>query len=533
MPSRLLHVAGWAPAVACLASVYVLARRLPDIVGQLTWNPDYVSQIALAESAARSGLPHRAVIVQIGYFWVDLATAWIPFHNVLWDYWPAALAAASLGLLAWTSWRVAGRMAAVTTVALGLGASPLVLATELAQAYHGSTWFGMALLAAYSCWLVTGPHSLRRLVLVSLVTGLLVGFATASDPLLGPAGDAPFGVAMIVVWRARSGELPARHLAAAAGMVGVALLMAGTTVLAGRLLGFTSTFPRGLTHLVTAQHFAGNLHQLVSGIFEVAGMPHEGSDLGLALGLILVAGLLVPPAWLIVAVRRREPPSLLGLLAFWSASAVFVALAFLLSDIPADFLNTSSRYLVSMYFVVVATVPVWAARRPGRTALVAAPAVALILAGAAAVERDAGAGAFRPSYSFALGAPIAFLEQHGLVRGYAAYEDASPMTIKTGLRLEVRPLTEFFVAPGDGCGPPPLGTICPYAYNSASDWYAGRAGPTFILVDPAVTRLGRPPPPGLDEIIAIYEVDRFTIYVYGDDVASHMRLPQRFTRALF
>jgi hypothetical protein len=151
-----------------------------------------------------------------------------------------------------------------------------------------------------------------------------------------------------------------------------------------------------------------------------------------------------------------------------------------------------------------------------------------ILANATAVEQGAGSGAFGPFFSTQLGDPIAFLEQHGLTRGYAAYDEASPISWKTDFALNVYPVTEVMLTPDETCGQ----AICPFAYNAVSDWYSGQGGPTFILIDPAMYRLSQPPAPSLDGVTAVYHVGRFTIYVYDDDVATHMGIPRKFTRPL-
>lgn len=528
---RLLGAARWAPVAAALVYLYVLMRRLPDIAGQLTWNADYVSQMAIAEWVGAHGLPHRAVVIQLGYFWFDLATRPLPFHIQVWEYAPSAMAALTVAAIGWNAWRLAGPFAAALAGALSLGASPLVLSTEVAQAYHGSTWLGTALLAAYASWLLTSKASRPVVIAASIATGAAIGFATASDPLLGPAGDAPLAAALVLAWRARPDQVGRPHLAAGAVLALTALLTAGVTVLAGRVAGFTSSFPRGLTHFVTPQHFAGNVRQLAGGLFEVAGR-ENGSAVGMLLGVLLIAGVLVPFVYLARGVRGTAPAPMLAATAFWSASALFVAGAFLFSDIPADFVETSSRYLVPMFFVAAASVPLWAGDRTWRGLVVAAPAVLLILANAGSVEHDASSGAFKPNFSTGLDAPIAFLESHGLQHGYAAYDEASPISLQSGFALHVYPVTEFFVTPGDTCGPPPRGAICPYAYNSASDWYAGEPGPSFVIVDPEMVRLSHPPLTSLDDVIATYTVGRFTILVYGDDVAAHMGTPVRFTRPL-
>jgi hypothetical protein len=531
--SRVLALVRWLPPLSALVYAGVLVRRLPGIVDQLTWNADYVSVMNLADFIANHGKAGRAIVIQSGYYWFDLATSSLPYRQQLWEFAPFAMALITLALMAWVANRLAGRFAALLTASLGLAASPLVLATQAAQSYHGTTWFGTALLAAYLCWHLTARHGKATNLAAAATVAVVVGLATASDPLLIPTGDAPFVAAVLLGRVARGKEAGATTLftplitAAGAGVI------AGGLLLAGRLMGYAGSYPRGLTHLVPPEHLEGNVGQLVGGIFEVAGMPHQGSAVGILLGLVLLAGLLIMLIWLARSVQGSMPAPMLAVLSFWCGCVVFVAAAFLFSDVPADFLQNSSRYLVPMFYAVAATAPLWAAADVRRAALVAVPAAFFIVANAAGVEQSAATGGFEPAFSPGLEAPIAFLEQHGLTHGYAAYDEASPLSFKTDFKLRVYPVTEVLVSPDDGCGQPSTQTFCPFAYDSLSDWYRGGSGPTFVLVDPEMYRLSRPPPPDVDTVIAVYRVDRFVIYVYADDVATHLALPKRFTRALF
>jgi hypothetical protein len=529
LTARAVALLRWLPPAAALVYAFELARRLPDIVDQLTWNADYVSVMALAQSIGSGGKTGRAIIVQIGYFWLDLAALPLPFRRLVWLYAPYAMALLALLLLTWVAGRLGGRFAALLTAALALAASPLVLSTQAAESYHGTTWFGTALLAAYLCWLLTSRPGRISALVVALVVAALVGFATASDPLLGPTGDAPFAAALLVVWLARRKNVEKRALVTGLGALAGAGLVAVGIVLTDRVMGYTSTFPSGLTHFVPRERLALHMQQLASGLFEVAGMPHGGSALGIVLGLLLVAGVVLPIIWLVRSVRSPMGAPMLAVIAFWSGSAVFLAAAFVFSDVPSAFLENSARYLVSMFYVAVATVPLWAALDPRRLAALAVPASVFILGNAAAVEHDASTGAFENSFSVQLPGIISFLEQQGLTHGYAAYDEASPMTLKSDFELQVRPVTEQFLADDERCAQP----ICPYAYNSVSDWYGGRGGPTFILVDPEMVRLGQPPPDTLDPPAKVLHVGRFAIYVYADDVAAHMGIPRKFTRPLF
>ncbi len=519
----------WAPAAAALVYAVVLVRRLPEIVDQLTWNADYVSAMTLAQTIGSNGKTGHAIIVQVGYFWFNLAVLPLPFHKLVWLYAPYAMALVALLLLAWVAGRLCGRFAALLTAALGLAASPLVLSTQAADAYHGTTWFGTALLAAFLCWLLTGRHGRTATVGVSLVVAPMVGFTTASDPLLGPTGDAPFATALLLVWLVRRRDVDRRALLTGLGVLVAGGFVAVGIVLTDRVLGYTSSFPRGLTHFVSPQNLSLHIRQLAGGMFEVAGMPPGGSAPGVVLGLLLIVGVVLPLIWLVVSVRGSMRAPLVAVIAYWSASLVFLAAAFVLSDVPSDFLENSARYLVSMFFVAVGTVPLWAAQDPRRLAAIAVPASVFILGNASSVEQDASTSSFENSFSVQLPAVISFLETQGLARGYATYDEASPMTLKSDFHLLVRPVTDQFASNDERCAQ----SICPYAYNSVSDWYRSGAGPTFILVDPGMVRLEQPPPDTLDPTVSVLHVGRFAIYVYADDVAPHMGIPAKFTRRLF
>ncbi|TMF03906.1 MAG: hypothetical protein E6I42_06910, partial [Chloroflexi bacterium] len=161
------------PPAAALIYALVMLRRLPEIVDQLTWNADYVSVMVMAQSVGTSGKSGRAVIIQIGWYWFDLATEHLPFHRQVWEYAPFVLAMAALALIVWTAWRVAGRFAALLAASIGIAAAPIALATQVAQSFHGTTWFGCALLAAHLCALLSSKMSRRTLIAMSVLVALL------------------------------------------------------------------------------------------------------------------------------------------------------------------------------------------------------------------------------------------------------------------------------------------------------------------------------------------------------------------------
>src|SRR5258708_26264767 len=241
----------------------------------------------------------------------------------------------ALALLGWVASRLGGRFAALLTAALGLAASPLVLSTQAADSYHGTTWFGAALLAAFLCWLLTSRPGRNATLAVTLVVALLVGFATASDPLLAPTGDAPFAAALLLAWLVRRQEVEKRALVTGVGGLVGAGFVSAAIVLTDRLLGYTSSFPRGLTRFVPPERVSLHIQQLAGGIFEVAGMPRGGSPLGVVLGFLLIGRAVLPLVWVVVSVpgSMRAPP--LAVATYSSRSVGFPAPAFLFRPVPS------------------------------------------------------------------------------------------------------------------------------------------------------------------------------------------------------
>src|SRR5581483_1596908 len=73
---------------------------------------------------------------------------------------------------------------------------PAVLETYLAQSFHGTTWFGMSLIAVLLSRDRTKPWTLA----LSATFAIALGFAAASDLLLFFVGIAPLFVVGIYLW---------------------------------------------------------------------------------------------------------------------------------------------------------------------------------------------------------------------------------------------------------------------------------------------------------------------------------------------
>src|SRR5260370_17402220 len=68
----------WLPAAAALIYAFVLVRRLPEIVDQLTRNADYVPVMSLAQSIGPERNPRHPIIVHFSYFSLTLAPLPVP-----------------------------------------------------------------------------------------------------------------------------------------------------------------------------------------------------------------------------------------------------------------------------------------------------------------------------------------------------------------------------------------------------------------------------------------------------------------------
>ncbi|HLQ60711.1 MAG TPA: hypothetical protein VK131_02505, partial [Candidatus Acidoferrales bacterium] len=241
----------------------MLAASLPRVISGLDWNADFVSQMVIAESLGPNG-GGRAIVVQIGWMWFDLLTRSLPFHRWIWEHAPYLLALGGLALLAATSYRLAGTWAAAVTAALGLSASPLVLATQAAQAFHGTTWFGGALLAWYLQRLLRVPRP-AEWAAVGVVTGALV----ATDPMLLAVGVVPFLGAALLAARLQGRGGPAL---AALGACTLSVITAAGLVIAFRAGSFTGSLPAGLAQAAASGRLGYHLQVLGGGLLEVFGL---------------------------------------------------------------------------------------------------------------------------------------------------------------------------------------------------------------------------------------------------------------------
>jgi hypothetical protein len=522
----------YAPGVAVVFSIAILATHLGPISSQLGWNGDVASRYMLGATLTHNAPGGRVFTTEVGYTWLNAATKGLPGHRTIWELYPFAIMVAALALLTWTLWRLAGRTAAALGAALAATATPAVLLSEAAQAFHGIAYAAMIALDALLVAVALSKQSRATLVGAGAVA-LIVGAAAATDPLLVVIGIIPAGVGAVVVLLRHRGWAPVRKVAD----TGVFLAVGSAVVtVAGLLLlhhfGFADLIPGGTTHarFATISGLKDHANLAAIGLLDLtAGLPYDSSSIvpwraaiG-ALMLVAFAAASIAAVWRVL--RNGDSPARTVHVTFWASSAVLLFAAFVVSDVvsgtvylePTGRLLASVRYLVPLFFVGVALVPLWADRGGVRVALATVGMAIFALWSGIAVVQATDAHAFEPHAALRIPTLIAALESHGLTRGYTSYWDASPITWNTDDRIEAFPAAED--AP---CGSSSTdGAVCGYSLNSESGWYRPSASPTFIVVDPEHDYMSTAPSQTIFGTPRdVFTVSDFQVFVYDFDVAT-------------
>ncbi len=510
--------------VALVAYLGVLAAELPRLTEQLRANSDVASVLLVGNSIARGTAGRPIEAGQPAYAWLVAALEWVGHQGAVWSVVPLLVAWLGVAGVVLALARVSGRWSAGLGLALGAGAAPAVLITEVAPAFHGMAWAAAGLLGWYAVAAVDRPMRGRALML-SAVAGALAGAVAASDALAVVAGLLPFAAVTLLVW------LRARRVARIAGPV-VLLGAAALSFIAVHaymvVAGYSSGLGGGRTRGLAIGAIAGNARVVGRGLLDMAdGLPMEPGAPLAALPMALAVGLIAVAVAGVVVVTRRHavtPANGGGLrgqvhVTYWVVSAVLLLAALVVSNVvmpggdapPADRLVSSQRYLTGIFLATVALLPLWARARHGRmaatfvvTLVVAASAVRLV---AAASNDD-----FQPAASRAIPMLAQALHTHGLSHGYASYWDADVLRLSSGGALDVAPAAE-----GTQCG---AGTaaFCRELLNGLGGWFVDRPGRSFVVVDPGDSFIPKPPPASLGVPVQIFSADRFTVYVYADDV---------------
>ncbi len=512
--------------VALVAYLGVLGAELARLTEQLRENSDVASVLLVGNSLAAGTAGRPIEAGQPAYAWLVAALSGVGHANAVWSVLPLLIAWIGLAAVVVAVARVSGRWSAGLALALGVGAAPSVLLTEVAPAFHGMAWAAVGLLGWYTV-AIAGRRSVSgRVLLLSGGAGLLAGVVAASDALVIVAGLIPLAAVATLLY-VRTGQ---RGVPVAAGaLVGGAILSFTTVHLAMAATGYSSGLGGGSTRGIGIQALAANARVVGRGLLDMAnGLPMEAGAGVLSPALVLAVVLIgAAAAGIVIVVVRHSRPTggdarqvaQQAHVAYWVVSAVLLLGALIVSNVvmpggdspPADRLVSSQRYLTGIFFAAVALIPLWPRNPAGR---LAATALATVFIAASAVRLVAAESSsdFQPAASRALPALAHALQAHGLSRGYASYWDADALRWASGGSLDVLPAAE-----GTQCGAGAT-SFCRDLLNSVGGWFQVHPGRSFVVVDPGDTFIPATPPASLGAPAQAFTVDRFTVFIYGADV---------------
>ncbi len=214
----------WSFLPLSLLYVALVLTHLSHMLVNVYGNADASSAPVLGEFyAARAG--SNVIMANLPWFSTlifELATKWLPEHHLIWELGPYLFGLLSIALMAWATWRVAGRWAAAVTAVILLCAGPPVLELMLWLNDHTTTWYSLALLAAFLVLIAERGATIGWLPLtvLTLFVGVIVGVNAASDKELLVSGLLPLLFASVGLWvlspNARTAKVMRLGLATAA-----------------------------------------------------------------------------------------------------------------------------------------------------------------------------------------------------------------------------------------------------------------------------------------------------------------------------
>lgn len=546
--ASLLDRGGWRWAAVPLALIYLvlLAMQFGAVVRASDLDADAVSAEVIGQLFGHAGAHAYTVLGTFGWYatlLAELATRWLPSHRYVWEAMPYGMSLASVALIGWSVWWIAGRWAASIAAVLLLCTSPAMLLLLLSMTQHGPDWFCCALLGAF---IVAIEQRRRRwrlppMLAAAVVIGVVVGVNAASDALVILAGVLPFGLALLVshtlAWREQS----RRSLGLAAVMF---VALAVSWRLTHAVMSAWRVAPEAglkLFTLGTGHHVGKNVGLWLQAIPTLANGAFFNRNLSVgALLAVACAGLSLVAVAMVFRFgwrefgagveRWRQPrgapaagpfapePERLAFVVFWVSAAVALSLLFVLSSYPVDV--KADRYLAGVIYAVAAVIPLFAAGRRRRELAVVLGTCVFALSGIASLRlRLATQQPVAPTSTVA-NRVAAAAAAHGLTYGFGEYWDAAPITWTTDLRVRIYPVQACDAGRH----------LCPFDLHVISGWYTPRPGTrSFLLVDPAHRGVTRPTP-DLGSPSAVYRVGKLKMYVYPYDIAS--RLDTRYEQWL-
>jgi hypothetical protein len=525
------YAVAWRVAVLIAAAwVVLLLATFGSVLGAIDWNADIASTFTIGELYPH--VPDGATVTLASYpwyatLWFELLTRHLPFHREIWEVTPWLGSLAAIGLLSWTTAKVAGWWAAgILALTLACAGKSLLL-IQFGTSQHGTVVWYACVLNAFLMLLVARAGKIGawgiHVILATLVAAV-VAAGLASDKLVYLAALAPFLAAGLVVARLAPRTAALRISVTTIAVVVGATIGSRIAVEAMRARDVVAgPYPISLT--ATTQLVQNALHALQS-LFAVfnGGFDQQAvtarSLLALGCAVVVIVALVVAARFavrwggelarrLVVGGPREGEQSLLRTahLSFWLVAAIVPLAAYIVTTVPG--VNTG-RYLVTTAYgvVVLIVVGVVEPSRARRTAVTFAACV-VALGSVISLARD-----FDTSPGDEMVREVLpFVEGEGLTRGYGAYWTGVPLTWRSHMRVQVTPVVS--------CPKAPHG-LCAYYNHTISNWYVPRPNTrSFLIVD---HRYG-PPPPGkrLGGTTEVVDFPHYSVYVYDYDIASNIK----------
>jgi hypothetical protein len=547
----------WTPLL--LAGVYLvlLLVQFPQVVAATYLNADSASAPVIGSLAGHgNGLIVLGDMPWYSVLLFELGTRWLPLHRDLWEVVPYAMTLASVGLIAWALWRVAGRWAALVAAAVLLCASPPLLLLLFSLDDHSPTWFTLALLGAWTVALQHVELPRRRwapslAVAVGVLVAVIAGCNAASDRLAVIGGLVPLALSGLAAWywrpsaRSRMGAVAALATVALAALVAVVVTHEmrshGVIYAANIAFGSQARVQANLTLWWQSLAYLGN------GNFFGAPLDLTGAlAAACAIVVLLATAVALRVGWLELGSQQQQPAlqrqdgrgssaraelgaahggaptaasapaakdaARIAHVAFWASAGLLLTVAYVLSSAPVDL--TSSRYLVGVLYAAVVLTVLLVEHRPKLRGVVVAGALVYCFAGVVGMAKGtATENPGRLPGSKIANAVASIAAREHLTRGYAGYWDAAPITWASHLRVDVYPV---FLCPAG---------LCQFYLHTIAGWYRPHPGQrTFLLTDPTQLFL-QSLPPGLGKPSATYRIGQVTMYVYPYDIASRISPP--------
>jgi hypothetical protein len=190
-----------------LAWFGLLFASFGSIVGVIYGNADISSAPVIGALFPQA--PSSASTV-LGYhpwystLWFELSTRWVPGHRQLWEVGPWVASVAGVVLVAWSTAKVAGRLAGWLVAIVLVCASSRLLTIQFGSDLHGATAVNVCVLAAFLVLLVLHGGRIGRPathVFLCAVVSVVTAAGLSSDALLVAAGLVPFVVAGLMQLR--------------------------------------------------------------------------------------------------------------------------------------------------------------------------------------------------------------------------------------------------------------------------------------------------------------------------------------------